>query len=153
MVTELGDITTPIYARSTLKPLQALASMQAGVPLRGAQAAIACGSHVGSLDHMDVVEGMLKAAGAKGIVTRFLRNDTNDVDGVLLKSGEQIRFPTPTGGQLMALHKDHPRGILEVSGLSRKTRYGTVIEARDLKFNGQALASLDAPPPPAPSSP
>ena len=65
VVTELGDITTPIYARSTLKPLQALASMQSGVPLRGAQAAIACGSHVGSLDHMDVVEGMLKAAGVK----------------------------------------------------------------------------------------
>ena len=65
VVIELGDITTPIFARSTLKPLQALASMQSGVPLRGAQVAIACGSHVGSLDHMDVVEGMLKAAGAK----------------------------------------------------------------------------------------
>lgn len=65
IVTELGDITTPIFARSTLKPFQALASMQSGVPLRGAQVAIACGSHVGSLDHMDVVEGMLKAAGVK----------------------------------------------------------------------------------------
>ncbi len=65
VVTELGDITAPVFARSTLKPLQALASMQAGVPLRGAQVAIACGSHVGSLDHMDVVEGMLKAAGVK----------------------------------------------------------------------------------------
>lgn len=63
VVTELGDITAPVFARSTLKPLQALAAMQAGVPLRGAQVAIACGSHVGSLDHMDVVEGMLKAAG------------------------------------------------------------------------------------------
>jgi L-asparaginase II len=39
--------------------------MQAGVPLRGAQVALACASHVGSLDHMDVVEGMLKAAGVK----------------------------------------------------------------------------------------
>ena len=65
VVIELGDIHAPILARSTLKPLQALASMQSGVPLRGAQVAIACGSHVGSLDHMDVVEGMLKAAGAK----------------------------------------------------------------------------------------
>lgn len=63
VVTELGDIAAPVFARSTLKPLQALAAMQAGVPLRGAQVAIACGSHVGSLDHMDVVEGMLKAAG------------------------------------------------------------------------------------------
>src|SRR6478736_2112992 len=65
VVIELGDVNAPIFARSTLKPLQALASMQSGVPLRGAQVAIACGSHVGSLDHMDVVEGMLKAAGAK----------------------------------------------------------------------------------------
>lgn len=65
VVTQLGDITTPIYARSSLKPLQALASMQAGVPLRGTQVALACASHVGSLDHMDVVEGMLKAAGVK----------------------------------------------------------------------------------------
>ncbi|HJW01217.1 MAG TPA: asparaginase [Arthrobacter sp.] len=65
VVTGLGDVTTPIYARSALKPLQALASMQAGVPLRGAQVALACASHVGSLDHMDVVEGMLKAAGVK----------------------------------------------------------------------------------------
>ncbi|MGO4807656.1 asparaginase [Arthrobacter sp. 2MCAF15] len=65
VVIELGDVTAPILARSTLKPLQALASMQSGVPLRGAQVAIACGSHIGSLDHMDVVEGMLKAAGAK----------------------------------------------------------------------------------------
>ena len=65
VVTELGDITSPIFARSTLKPFQALASMQSGVPLRGAQVAIACGSHIGSLDHMDVVEGMLKAAGVK----------------------------------------------------------------------------------------
>ena len=65
VVTQLGDITTPILARSTLKPLQALASMQAGVPLRGAQVALACASHTGSLDHMDVVEGMLKAAGVK----------------------------------------------------------------------------------------
>ncbi|WP_461164614.1 asparaginase [Arthrobacter sp. R4-81] len=65
VVTQLGDITTPIYARSSLKPLQALAVMQSGVPLRGAQVALACGSHTGSLDHMDVVEGMLKAAGLK----------------------------------------------------------------------------------------
>src|SRR6476620_1070538 len=65
VVTQLGDITTPILARSTLKPLQSLASMQSGVPLRGAQVALACASHTGSLDHMDVVEGMLKAAGAK----------------------------------------------------------------------------------------
>jgi L-asparaginase II len=65
VVTELGDIDAPVLARSTLKPFQALAAMQSGVPLRGAQVALACASHVGSLDHMDVVDGMLKAAGVK----------------------------------------------------------------------------------------
>ncbi|MCZ2401826.1 asparaginase [Paenarthrobacter sp. Z7-10] len=65
VVTSLGDITGPIFPRSCLKPLQALGAMQSGVPLRGAQAALACASHVGSQDHMDVVEGMLQAAGVK----------------------------------------------------------------------------------------
>lgn len=65
VVTELGDIRTPVFARSTLKPFQALASMQSGVPLRGTQVALACASHTGSLDHMDVVEGMLGGAGLR----------------------------------------------------------------------------------------
>ncbi|MDJ0311860.1 asparaginase [Arthrobacter sp. H35-D1] len=63
VVTELGDVTAPIYPRSATKPFQALASMQSGVPLRGVQVAIAAGSHRGSIEHMDVVSGMLKAAG------------------------------------------------------------------------------------------
>lgn len=63
VVTALGDVTSPMYPRSALKPFQALASMQSGVPLRGVQVAIAAGSHSGSLDHMDAVSGMLSAAG------------------------------------------------------------------------------------------
>lgn len=63
VVTSLGDPGAAIYPRSASKPFQALAAMQAGVPLRGAQVAIAAGSHTGSLDHMDAVSGMLKAAG------------------------------------------------------------------------------------------
>lgn len=63
VITALGDVAAPIYPRSAVKPFQALAAMQCGVPLRGAQVAIAAGSHTGSRDHMDVVEGMLKAAG------------------------------------------------------------------------------------------
>lgn len=63
VVTSLGDPTAPIFPRSCVKPFQTLAAMQSGVPLRGAQVAIAAGSHTGSLEHMDVVAGMLKAAG------------------------------------------------------------------------------------------
>ncbi|PYI66184.1 asparaginase [Arthrobacter livingstonensis] len=63
VVTSLGAVDSAIFPRSAVKPFQALAAMQAGVPLRGAQVAIAAGSHSGSLEHMDVVAGMLKAAG------------------------------------------------------------------------------------------
>lgn len=62
VVTGLGDITSPIFPRSTLKPFQALASMKAGVPLRGPQVALAAASHVASNEHMDVVRTMLDAA-------------------------------------------------------------------------------------------
>ncbi len=63
VVTELGDIHSPILPRSTLKPFQALASMKAGVPLRGPQVALAAASHVASEEHMAVVRTMLEAAG------------------------------------------------------------------------------------------
>lgn len=63
VVTSLGDINTPVFPRSSLKPFQAIATLQSGVPLRGEQVALAAASHVGSFEHMDVVDGMLKAAG------------------------------------------------------------------------------------------
>ncbi|WP_026532715.1 asparaginase [Arthrobacter sp. H41] len=63
VVTSLGDITSPVYPRSSLKPFQALAAMKAGVPLRGPQVALATASHVASEEHMAVVRTMLNAAG------------------------------------------------------------------------------------------
>ena len=63
VVTALGDITTPVFPRSSLKPFQAVAAMQSGVPLRGPQVALAAASHIGAKEHTDVVRGMLEAAG------------------------------------------------------------------------------------------
>ena len=110
VVTELGDITTPIYARSTLKPLQALAAMQSGVPLRGAQVAIACGSHVGSLDHMDVVEGMLKAAGVKEDQLQCPAAWPAGRDGPELAGPHRTR-QIPAGLQLLRQARRVPLGL------------------------------------------
>lgn len=63
VVAALGDIDAPVLPRSSLKPFQALASMQSGVPLRGAEVALACASHVGSREHMDLAATMLAKAG------------------------------------------------------------------------------------------
>ena len=59
----VGAPDEAMFPRSTLKPFQALASMKAGVPLRGPQVALAAASHVAGIEHMDVVRTMLDAAG------------------------------------------------------------------------------------------
>lgn len=58
----LGDIEAPFFARSALKPLQTIASMNAGAELQGAQIALASGSHTGSFEHMKVAQAILEEA-------------------------------------------------------------------------------------------
>ncbi|MFC6353420.1 asparaginase [Rothia nasimurium] len=59
----LGSPEALVYARSALKPLQAIASMNAGAELQGAQIALAAGSHTGSFEHMKVAQSVLAEAG------------------------------------------------------------------------------------------
>lgn len=63
ILASLGDAQGLIYPRSSLKPFQALASMQSGVPLRGAEVALASASHIGSQEHIDLAATMLAKAG------------------------------------------------------------------------------------------
>ncbi|KRA22363.1 asparaginase [Microbacterium sp. Root61] len=60
---QLGDTTTPILPRSSLKPLQALACLSAGAPLEGERLALATASHSGTDRHVAVVRDVLAAAG------------------------------------------------------------------------------------------
>ncbi len=62
-IVRLGNTTAPVFARSTVKPFQAIAAMELQVPLRGPQVALAAASHCGSEEHQDVVRGMLRQAG------------------------------------------------------------------------------------------
>lgn len=59
----LGDVRAPIFPRSTLKFVQALASLEAGAPLDGEHLAIACASHVGAPLHIALVRDILGRAG------------------------------------------------------------------------------------------
>lgn len=62
-ILRLGNTTAPVFARSTVKPFQAIAAMELQVPLRGPQVALASASHCGSQEHQDIVRGMLRQAG------------------------------------------------------------------------------------------
>lgn len=63
VVNALGPVDEPILPRSTLKPLQALASVTAGAALEGAHLAVATASHSGTDRHVSLVTEILSTAG------------------------------------------------------------------------------------------
>ncbi len=66
-VCAIGDIAVPVFPRSAIKPLQALAFVESGAVehfgLGSADIAIACGSHSGTHRHVAIVEALLSRAG------------------------------------------------------------------------------------------
>lgn len=62
VVRALGDVRSPIFPRSCLKPFQAVAVMTSGVSLRGEDAAISTASHSGTAAHVALVRGLLDRA-------------------------------------------------------------------------------------------
>lgn len=60
---ELGDASAPVLTRSALKPLQALACLEMGVPLADESLVLATASHRASEEHVEVVSRMLESVG------------------------------------------------------------------------------------------
>ncbi|MBL1092008.1 MULTISPECIES: asparaginase [Streptomyces] len=61
--TALGDVTAPVFPRSTNKPMQAAAVLRAGLELSGERLALAAASHSGEAFHLDLVRTMLAEHG------------------------------------------------------------------------------------------
>ncbi|AKA05356.1 asparaginase [Streptomyces noursei] len=59
----LGDVTAPVFPRSTNKPMQAAAILRAGLELSGERLALAAASHSGEAFHLDLVRTMLAEHG------------------------------------------------------------------------------------------
>jgi L-asparaginase II len=59
----LGDGAAPVLPRSSLKPLQAVAMLRAGLDIDGPLLALACASHAGEERHVAGVKAILAAAG------------------------------------------------------------------------------------------
>jgi L-asparaginase II len=60
---DAGDTTSPIFPRSSNKPLQALAMVRSGLKLDGELLALACSSHSGEAFHRDGVRQILAGVG------------------------------------------------------------------------------------------
>ncbi|GAA2327326.1 asparaginase [Streptomyces caniferus] len=59
----LGEVATPVFPRSTNKPMQAAAVLRAGLELSGERLALAAASHSGESFHLDLVRAMLAEHG------------------------------------------------------------------------------------------
>jgi L-asparaginase II len=67
VVAAVGDIAAPIYPRSAIKPLQAIACLESGAADRFGfgprEIALASASHSGTADHAELAASMLRRAG------------------------------------------------------------------------------------------
>ncbi|BAN03994.1 asparaginase [Ilumatobacter coccineus] len=71
VVASIGDIDAPIYPRSSLKPFQAAAMVDAGLDLPGHLLALAASSHSGEARHLD---GTVEILQRHGLGVEALRN-------------------------------------------------------------------------------
>ncbi|MGD8214737.1 asparaginase [Aestuariimicrobium sp. Y1814] len=71
VVASLGEVTRPMYARSSLKPVQALAMLRAGLDLDGKLLALAAASHSGQDYHL---AGVREILGGVGLGVEALQN-------------------------------------------------------------------------------
>ncbi|GAA1722187.1 asparaginase [Propioniferax innocua] len=63
LLTELGAVEAPMYPRSAVKPLQAIAMLRNGLDLDGELLALAAASHDGEPFHVDGVRQILEGCG------------------------------------------------------------------------------------------
>ncbi|MFF1606339.1 asparaginase [Amycolatopsis sp. NPDC058278] len=61
----LGDVVSPVFPRSSNKPLQAVGMLRAGLDFTGEDLALACASHSGEPGHVKRVLELLDAAGLR----------------------------------------------------------------------------------------
>jgi L-asparaginase II len=59
----LGDVVSPVFPRSSNKPLQAVGMLRSGLDFAGEDLALACASHSGEPGHVKRVLELLRAAG------------------------------------------------------------------------------------------
>jgi len=102
----VGDIDTVIYPRSSLKPLQTTAMLDAGLRLDSRGLALACASHDGSPAHLAVVREVLAGAGrseADLATTPDLPYDRGEAERVLAAGGGRTSLRMNCSGKHAAM--------------------------------------------------
>jgi L-asparaginase II len=107
IVAALGNVEQPIFARSAIKPLQALPLLETGAAARYGfgprELAIACASHSGTPEHTQTVTNMLMQAGLDACALSCGAQEPLDVSArrALIRAG---LAPTPLNHNCSGKH-------------------------------------------------
>ena len=85
-----------------------------------------------------------EALTVSGTVTRVLVNQHGEADGLILSSGEQVKFRPHQSQRVQDFLKDS-RAAVTVSGVGTKNAFGTVIRAKTMRLDGTTLELDDKP--------
>jgi hypothetical protein len=75
---------------------------------------------------------------AEGTTQHWLVGHRGELNGLILSSGVEVKFPPHVGEQLVNLIQGNDK--VEVQGFGSRNSYGKVIEATQLTVNGQNIA-------------
>nr|WP_221473194.1 asparaginase [Planomonospora venezuelensis] len=101
-----GAVDALVSPRSSMKPLQALGMVRAGLALEGELLALACASHAGESFHVDGARKILSGAGVEEDALRCpedLPEDTASRDEVLRSGGGRARIYMNCSGKHAAM--------------------------------------------------
>jgi len=75
-----------------------------------------------------------------GTVAHVLVNDYGDVDGLVLSTGEEVKFRPPNGAAVVMLLGQQPGATVQASGYGTRNAFGTVVDADALTVGSQTIA-------------
>lgn len=102
----LGDVTSPVFPRSSNKPMQAAGVLRAGLDLAGERLALAAASHSGEAFHRDLVRAMLDEHGLSPQDLRCppaLPLDQQEQEAYLAAGGRRDRVAMNCSGKHTAM--------------------------------------------------
>ncbi|MBV9820797.1 MAG: asparaginase [Actinobacteria bacterium] len=158
-----GDPDQPVFARSSLKPLQAVGLLRAGADLGPAELALAASSHSGSAQHQQLISAELTAAGlseddlecppdlplgeaerraqlaAGGAETRLAMNCSGKHAGMLLAC---LRNGWPVSGYLAPSHPLQQRLAATVAELTGEPIAATAVDGCGAPVFATSLSGL-----------
>jgi hypothetical protein len=87
-----------------------------------------------------------------GMIDHYILNDRGDIDGLILKNRDEVKFPPHIGVAVVMASIQQPAATIQASGYGTTNAFGTVLDAMtgSLTVGSQNIPLADPPGPPPP---